>query len=162
MSLYAWNSTPVPGTDISCGIIVTGREFHFHIDFSGRKHTSLTSSPTKANQFAADQAHLISACRLISKEMILHHRPMHRELINAHGNPRISEVGDRISPDARYTRIRREGLLQRSTTLIWNPGKLSEKNLTVRIRCSILLPSMLASTIPLISPHSQFNCCRLN
>jgi hypothetical protein len=31
---YAWNSCPVPGTDISRSMVAVGREFAFPIDFS--------------------------------------------------------------------------------------------------------------------------------
>jgi hypothetical protein len=36
--LYAWNSCPVLGTDISCSLVVIGHEFVFLIDFSSSKH----------------------------------------------------------------------------------------------------------------------------
>ena len=42
---YAWNCLPVPGTDISRCLIVTGREWHFPIDFSNEKHLELVSRP---------------------------------------------------------------------------------------------------------------------
>ena len=45
MSLYAWNSTPVVGTDISCSLLVTGRGFKFPIDSSIEQHQILTSNP---------------------------------------------------------------------------------------------------------------------
>jgi hypothetical protein len=32
--LFAWNSCPVPGTDISCSLVAVGRKFAFSIDFS--------------------------------------------------------------------------------------------------------------------------------
>ena len=32
--LYAWNSCPVPGTDISCSLVAVGWEFAFPIDYS--------------------------------------------------------------------------------------------------------------------------------
>jgi hypothetical protein len=38
ISLYAWNSAPVIGTDISCSLLVTGREFSFPIDFCTKQH----------------------------------------------------------------------------------------------------------------------------
>jgi hypothetical protein len=31
--LYAWNSYPIPGTDISCSLVAIGHEFAFFIDF---------------------------------------------------------------------------------------------------------------------------------
>ena len=40
--LYAWNSCPVPGTDISHSLVAVGREFAFPIDFSsGNTRSSL-------------------------------------------------------------------------------------------------------------------------
>ena len=44
--LYAWNSCPIPGTDISCSLVAVGREFAFPIDYSRGKHWELTSSPS--------------------------------------------------------------------------------------------------------------------
>ena len=38
MSLYAWKSAPIIGTDISRSLIVVGREFQFPIDFSSEQH----------------------------------------------------------------------------------------------------------------------------
>jgi hypothetical protein len=43
--LWAWNSCPVPGTDISCSLVAVGHEFAFPIDFLGGKHWELTSTP---------------------------------------------------------------------------------------------------------------------
>ncbi len=36
--LYAWNSCPIPGTNISRSLIAVGREFAFPIDYSTDKH----------------------------------------------------------------------------------------------------------------------------
>jgi hypothetical protein len=36
--LYAWNSCPVPGTDISCSLVAVGQEFAFPIKFSTGMH----------------------------------------------------------------------------------------------------------------------------
>ena len=41
--LYAMNSCPVPGADISCSLVAAvGREFAFLIDYSSGKHWELT------------------------------------------------------------------------------------------------------------------------
>ena len=32
--LYAWNSCPVPGMDISCSLVAAGQEFALPIDYS--------------------------------------------------------------------------------------------------------------------------------
>ena len=59
MSLYARNSAPVVGTDISRSLLVTGREFNFPIDFSSEQHQILTSIPLKVSSFATEQARLL-------------------------------------------------------------------------------------------------------
>ena len=56
MSLYVWNYAPVVGTDISCSLLVTGREFNFPIEFSTDQHQILTSNPLKVSTFAVEQA----------------------------------------------------------------------------------------------------------
>jgi hypothetical protein len=40
--LYAWNSCPVPGTDISCSLVAVGHDFAFLINFSSGKPWELT------------------------------------------------------------------------------------------------------------------------
>ncbi len=47
--IYAWNSCPVPGTDISQFMVAVGHEFAFPIDFSSGKHTELYSAPDTAD-----------------------------------------------------------------------------------------------------------------
>ena len=54
--LYAWNSCPVPGTDISRSMVAIGREFSFPIDFSAGKHWELTSSPSSVVSYAKELA----------------------------------------------------------------------------------------------------------
>ena len=44
--LYAWNSCPVPGTDISHSLVADGQEIAFPIYFSSGKHWELTSLPS--------------------------------------------------------------------------------------------------------------------
>jgi hypothetical protein len=44
--LYAWNSCPILGMDISQSLVAIGREFAFPIDYSTNKHWELTSSPS--------------------------------------------------------------------------------------------------------------------
>jgi len=67
MSLYAWNSAPVIGTDISRSLLVVGREFNFRLDFSTEQHQILTSSKLKVTSFAAEQARLRKCGREIAK-----------------------------------------------------------------------------------------------
>ena len=43
--LYAWNSFPVSGTNISCSFVAVGQEYAFPIDYSTMKHWELMSTP---------------------------------------------------------------------------------------------------------------------
>ena len=52
--IYAWNSAPIPGTDLSCSLVTIGRAFSFPIDFSVTKHLELVSSPPSVQAFAKD------------------------------------------------------------------------------------------------------------
>ena len=43
--LYAWNSAPILGTNLSRCFFALGREFQFPINFLVDKHWELTSTP---------------------------------------------------------------------------------------------------------------------
>ena len=70
MSLYAWNSAPVVGTDISQSLLVTGREFSFPIDFLHEQHQMLTSTPLKVTSFAVEHASLLECGQKLAKELV--------------------------------------------------------------------------------------------
>ena len=79
VSLYACNSTPVVGTDISRSLLVTGREFNFPIQLSTDQHQILTSNSLKVSIFAVRQAGLIECGREIVRKLINHHQAYHCE-----------------------------------------------------------------------------------
>ncbi len=93
--LYAWNSCPVPGTDISCSLVAVGREFKFLIDFSSGKHWELTSSPSTVISYSKELATHLAACRQVAELLVQKQRSYHRELINARRpDPCIYSIGD--------------------------------------------------------------------
>jgi hypothetical protein len=93
--LYAWNSCPVPGTDISRSLVALGREFAFPIDYSSGKNWELTSSPSTAVSYSRELATRLSACQEIAKLLVEEQHSYHRELINAcHPNPHIYSIGN--------------------------------------------------------------------
>jgi hypothetical protein len=97
MALFAWNCAPVPGTDISRCLLVTGREWHYPVDFSSDKHLELLSSPRSIRSFARRQAEVLSATRSIARILIDEHRAYHRELINSlRPDPLVFEPGDHV------------------------------------------------------------------
>jgi len=94
--LYAWNSCPIPGTDISCSMVAVGREFAFPIDFSHNAHVTLTtSSPKSVTSYSKDLATRLSACREVAQLLLQEQRAWHRELvISRRPDPRTYSVGD--------------------------------------------------------------------
>ncbi len=88
--LYAWNSCPVPGTDISRSLVAVGREFAFPIDFSSDKHWELTSTASTVISYSNKLATRLSACRDVAELLVKEQRAYHREYINARQpDPRI-------------------------------------------------------------------------
>ena len=55
MPLYAWNSVPIVGTDISCSLLVTGPKFNFPIELLTYQHQILTSNTLKVSTFSFEQ-----------------------------------------------------------------------------------------------------------
>ncbi len=73
--LYAWNSCPVPGTNISRSLVAAAHEFTFPIDFSSGKHWELLYSKELATRLAT--------CRQVAELLVREQRSYHQELINA-------------------------------------------------------------------------------
>ena len=93
--LYAWNSCPIPGTDISHSLIAVSREFAFPINFSSGKHWELTSSASTVVSYSKELATRLSACRKVAELLVEEQRAYHCEYINARRpDPRIYSVGD--------------------------------------------------------------------
>ena len=59
--LYAWNSCPVSGTDMSCSFVAVVREFAFPVDYSTMKHWDLTSTPALVTSYSKDLAKYLEA-----------------------------------------------------------------------------------------------------
>jgi hypothetical protein len=93
--LYAWNSCPAPGTDISRSLVAVGREFAFPIDFSSGKHWELTSSDSTVVSYSKDFAAQLSACHLVAELLVEEQRAYHCEYINARRpDPHIYSIGN--------------------------------------------------------------------
>jgi hypothetical protein len=81
--LYAWNSCPIPGTDISSSLVAVECEFLFPINYSTNKHWELTSSPISVESYSKDLATRLSALRKVAQLLVQEYRAYHRELINS-------------------------------------------------------------------------------
>ena len=93
--LYAWNSCPIPGTDISYSLVTVSREFAFPIDYSTNKHWELTSSPSSVESYSRDLAtHLAALCE-VAHLLIQEQQAYHHKLINSHRpDPCVYSIGD--------------------------------------------------------------------
>ena len=83
LTIYAYNSAPVTGTDISRSLVCTGREFHFPIDYEKNDFTNLISNINSVENFAKEQQKILICSREIFKVLITESRSWHREYINA-------------------------------------------------------------------------------
>jgi hypothetical protein len=93
--LYAWNSCPVPGTDISLSLVAVGCKSAFPIDFSSGKHWELTSSASTVVSYSKDLAARLSACCLVAELLVEEQHAYHPEYINARRpDPCIYSIGD--------------------------------------------------------------------
>ena len=68
--LYAWNSSPIPDTDLSRCFVALGREFQFPIDFSANKHFELTSTPSTTASYSRELATRLSALREVAALLV--------------------------------------------------------------------------------------------
>jgi hypothetical protein len=110
--IYAWNSCPIPGMDISRSLVAVGREFAFPIDYSAGKHWELVSSSSMVTSYSKDLAMRLTACCAIAELLVKEHHAYHHEFINTNRpNPRVYVVGDivfahqAVWSDARQERV---------------------------------------------------------
>ena len=80
--IYAWNSCPVPETDIYRSLVAVGR-FAFPIDFSAGKNAKLISSPSSVANYSRELATWLDACCIVAMLLGKEQRAWHQELINA-------------------------------------------------------------------------------
>jgi hypothetical protein len=93
--IYAWNSCPVPGTDISRSMVAVGREFAFPIDFSAGKHAELYSAPGTVKSYSKQLATRLESCCEVAMLLVKEQRCWHCELINSRRcDPCVYSVGD--------------------------------------------------------------------
>jgi hypothetical protein len=81
--IYAWNSCPVPGTDISRSLVTVGREFQFPINFSSGKAAALTSAPGTFESYSCLLFKRLSACHKVALLLVCEQCCWHRELVNS-------------------------------------------------------------------------------
>jgi hypothetical protein len=95
--IFAWNSCPVPGTDISRSLVAVGRKFAFPIDFSAGTHAKLYLAPSSVVLYSKELASYLNACRKVAMLLVAEQRCWHRKLVNSRRwDPHIYSIGDII------------------------------------------------------------------
>jgi hypothetical protein len=95
--LYAWNSAPIPGTDISRCFVALGRKFQFPINFSVNKHMELTSTPASVTSYLHDVVTRLLALREVADLLVEEQRAYHCEFINSRWpDPKLYSIGDMV------------------------------------------------------------------
>ena len=126
--IYAWNSAPVPGTDLPRSLVAVGRVFSFPIDFSAAKHIELVSSPESVITYAKDQATLLSACGEVAKILLDEHRSYHRELINQlRPDPRLYSINDIVFAQRATKSVASKGRVGKLMYSMTGPWRIVEK-----------------------------------
>ena len=126
--IYAWNSAPIPGTDLPRSVVVTGRVFQFPIDFSASKHLELTSSPESVQSYARDQATLLSASRDIARILLEEHRSAYRERVNAtRPDPRVFHPDDIVFAKRSTRSDARRGKVAKLMNAFTGPWRIVKK-----------------------------------
>ena len=93
--IYAWNSCPVPGTDILRSLITVGHEFQFPIDFSSGKAAALISAPGSVESYSCLLAERLGACHEVALLLVREQRCWHREPVNSRRrDPQKHNIGD--------------------------------------------------------------------
>jgi hypothetical protein len=81
--LYAWNSAPIPGADLSQCFVTLGREFQFLIDFSANKHFKLTSTPSTIVLYSRKLTTRLSALKEVTILLVKEQLAYHSKFVNS-------------------------------------------------------------------------------
>jgi hypothetical protein len=85
--IYAWNSCPVPGTDISRCMVALGRKLYFPIDFSTGKHAELHFAPVTVESYSKQLAFRLTCCCAIANFLVNSLTAM-----GIHGRPHFNKL----------------------------------------------------------------------
>jgi hypothetical protein len=125
MAAYAWNSAPIAGTDLSRSLLVVGREFHFPIDFTSRKHITFQVDKAGIESYASDMLKLMEKSQSVYKLLIHEHRAYHRELRNAQiKNPRTFKINDIVFARVQVQSIASRGQVKKLRYVTRGPYKV--------------------------------------
>ncbi len=92
--LYAWNSAPIPGTNLSHCFVALGHEFQFPINFFAIKHFELMSLLSTITSYSCDLAPCLSTLCKVVDLLVNEQCAYHHKFVNSrHPHPKIYSVG---------------------------------------------------------------------
>jgi hypothetical protein len=123
--IYAWNSCPVHGTDLSRSLLTVGREFHFPIDFEANRQRSYNVTDNDKKVFADNLTDLLIKSREVYLLLITEHRAAHREYRNAQiNNPREFKLGDIVFTNVQVQSKKSSGTVHKLAYIKRGPYKI--------------------------------------
>jgi hypothetical protein len=81
--IYVRNLCPVPSMEILHCMVVLGRKFSFHIDFSMGKHVELYSTPGTQESYSKQLATHLSCCQAVAELLVKEQHCWHLKLVNS-------------------------------------------------------------------------------
>ena len=126
--LYAWNSCPVAGTDLSRSFVAMGRIFQFPIDFSDRKHHQLTSTPDSVTSYSKNLAMNLKASREVATLLLQEQRSRHREYINSRRpDPKVYNIDDVVFARREVRSNAKKGIVDKLQMAYTGPWRITAK-----------------------------------
>ena len=93
--LYAWNSTPIPDTNLSHCFVALGHKFQLSFNFSAKKHLQLTYTPSTVTSYFRNLASHLSALCNVAHILVNKQRAYHCKFVNSHcSSPSLYSEGD--------------------------------------------------------------------
>ena len=115
LAAYAWNSSPISGTDISKSLLVMGREFNFPIDFAGDDRFSTRDDPEVVYEYTKELMSVLKESREIYRILIEEKRAIHREIKNSAVVREIKfKVGDLVFAKKKVQSNKEKGKVDKS------------------------------------------------
>ena len=123
--LYAWNSCPVYGTNISHSFVAMCWEYAFPIDYSTKMHWNLRTTSAAVISYSKNLAKYLQASSEVPKLLVEETRTYHREFINSRRpNPRIYHIDDLVFARWAVKSIRACGLIDKLQFAYTGPWKV--------------------------------------
>ena len=115
LAAYAWNSSPISGTDISKSLLVMGREFNFPIDYATDRTFSTNNDPAVIFEYTKDLVDTLQQSREIYRILIDEHRAMHREIKNSQVSNEIKfRIGDIVFARRQVKSNKQKGIVDKA------------------------------------------------